>query len=92
MTPAARRWAFLIAGAGMVAFYVWGLTGLPGFGRYPGPYGFILNDVAVGQTKAGLFQVKGIGVGILLIHADADVERSVCGQARVAHRRRDLVE
>ena len=52
MTPAARRWAFLIAGAGMVAFYVWGLTGLPGFGQYPGPYGFILNDVAVGQTKA----------------------------------------
>ena len=52
MTPAARRWAFLIAGAGLVAFYVWGLTGLPGFGQYPGPYGFILNDVAVGQTKA----------------------------------------
>ena len=27
MTPAARRWAFLIAGAGLVAFYLWGLTG-----------------------------------------------------------------
>ena len=52
MTPAARRWVFLIAGAGLVAFYLWGLTGLPGFGAYPGPYGFIINQVAVGQTKA----------------------------------------
>ncbi len=38
--------------AGLVAFYLWGLTGLPGFGNYPGPYGFIINQVAVGQTKA----------------------------------------
>ena len=52
MTPATRRWVFLIAGAGLVAFYLWGLTGLPGFGNYPGPYGFIINQVAVGQTKA----------------------------------------
>jgi multicomponent Na+:H+ antiporter subunit B len=52
VTPSARRWAFLIAGAGLVAFYLWGLTGLPGFGDYPGPYGFVLNQVAVGQTKA----------------------------------------
>ena len=52
MSPAARRWAFLIAGAGMVAFYLWGLTGLPGFGNYPGPYGTIINRVGVAQTKA----------------------------------------
>ena len=52
MSPAARRWAFLIAGAGLVAFYLWGLTGLPGFGDYPGPYGTIINQVAVTQTKA----------------------------------------
>jgi multicomponent Na+:H+ antiporter subunit B len=52
MTPAARRWVFLIAAAGLVAFYVWGLSGLPGFGQYPGPYGFILNNVTVAQTKA----------------------------------------
>jgi multicomponent Na+:H+ antiporter subunit B len=47
-----RRWVFLIAGAGFVAFYLWGLTGLPGFGNYPGPYGDIINSVAVAQTKA----------------------------------------
>jgi len=52
MTPAARRRAFLIAGAGLVAFYLWGLAGLPGFGHYPGPYGTIINRVAVAQTKA----------------------------------------
>jgi multicomponent Na+:H+ antiporter subunit B len=38
--------------AGLAAFYLWGMKGLPGFGRYPGPYGFILNQVAVGQTNA----------------------------------------
>jgi multicomponent Na+:H+ antiporter subunit B len=52
MTPAARRWVFVIAGAGLVAFYLWGLTGLPGFGHYPGPYGTIINSVAVAQTRA----------------------------------------
>jgi multicomponent Na+:H+ antiporter subunit B len=52
MTPAQRRWAFLIAGAGVVAFYLWGLSGLPGFGRYPGPYGHIINALAVPQTHA----------------------------------------
>ena len=35
MTPRQRRWIFLIAGAGLVAFYLWGLSGLPGFGNYP---------------------------------------------------------
>jgi multicomponent Na+:H+ antiporter subunit B len=52
MTPAQRRWAFLIAGAALVAFYLWGLTGLPGFGHYPGPYGYIINAIAVSQTNA----------------------------------------
>jgi multicomponent Na+:H+ antiporter subunit B len=52
MTPGQRRWMFLAGVAGLVAFYLWGLAGLPGFGDYPGPYGFILNHVAVAQTKA----------------------------------------
>ena len=43
----------LLAGAvGLAAFYLWGLSGLPGFGNYPGPYGFIINRIAVGQTNA----------------------------------------
>ena len=52
MTPALRRWLFLAGAAGFAAFYLWGLTGLPGFGNYPGPYGDIINHIAVGQTNA----------------------------------------
>ncbi len=52
MTPGQRRWIFLAAVAGLAAFYVWGLSGLPGFGNYPGPYGDIINRIAVAQTKA----------------------------------------
>jgi len=52
MTPPVRRWVFLVGAAGLAAFYLFGLSGLPGFGHYPGPYGFILNRVAVPQTNA----------------------------------------
>lgn len=52
MTPALRRGLFLAGLAGLLAFYLWGLAGLPGFGRYPGPYGFVINRIAVGQTNA----------------------------------------
>src|ERR1700730_18478461 len=52
MTPRQRRWIFLAAGAGLVAFYLWGLSGLPRFGRYPGPYGFAILRPAVAQTHA----------------------------------------
>ena len=38
MTPRQRRWIFLVAGLGLLVFYLWGLSGLPGFGNYPGPY------------------------------------------------------
>jgi multicomponent Na+:H+ antiporter subunit B len=52
MTPAVRRWVFLAGAVGLAAFYLWGLAGLPGFGGYPGPYGDIINRVAVAQTNA----------------------------------------
>jgi multicomponent Na+:H+ antiporter subunit B len=52
MTPAQRRGIFLVGAAGLVAFFLWGLLGLPGFGRYPGPYGFVINRIALGQTNA----------------------------------------
>jgi multicomponent Na+:H+ antiporter subunit B len=52
MTPTLRRWLFFAGMAGLLSFYLWGITGLPGFGRYPGPYGFILNRIAVAQTNA----------------------------------------
>jgi multicomponent Na+:H+ antiporter subunit B len=52
MSPAQRRWVFLAGLAGLAAFYLWGLSGLPGFGNYPGPYGDIINRIAVAQTHA----------------------------------------
>jgi multicomponent Na+:H+ antiporter subunit B len=52
MTPAQRRWIFLAGGIGLVVCYLWGLSGLPGFGNYPGPYGFAILRVAVAQTHA----------------------------------------
>jgi multicomponent Na+:H+ antiporter subunit B len=52
MTPAIRRLVFLAGAAGFAVFFLWGLTGLPGFGNYPGPYGDIINRIAVGQTNA----------------------------------------
>ncbi len=52
MTAGQRRGLFFAGIAGLLAFYLWGLKGLPGFGSYPGPYGFIINRIAVGQTKA----------------------------------------
>jgi multicomponent Na+:H+ antiporter subunit B len=52
MTPGQRRWVFGVGMAGLAAFFLWGLTGLPGFGNYPGPYGDIINRVAVAQTNA----------------------------------------
>jgi multicomponent Na+:H+ antiporter subunit B len=52
VSAAARRWLFLVGAAGLLAFYLWGMTGLPGFGNYPGPYGFIINRIAVAQTHA----------------------------------------
>jgi multicomponent Na+:H+ antiporter subunit B len=52
MTPGQRRWICLAGLAGLVTFVLWGLAGLPGFGAYPGPYGDIINRIAVPQTNA----------------------------------------
>jgi multicomponent Na+:H+ antiporter subunit B len=41
-----------VGGAGLAALLLWGLTGLPSFGSYPGPYGDVLNSFAVGERKA----------------------------------------
>ena len=52
MTPALRRRVFLVAAAVAGALLVWGLTGLPDYGVYNGPYGDVLNRVAVAERKA----------------------------------------
>ncbi|HEX6933120.1 MAG TPA: MnhB domain-containing protein [Streptosporangiaceae bacterium] len=52
MRISVRAWIFFGAMAAFSAFYLWGLAGLPGFGNYPGPYGLIINRIAVRQTNA----------------------------------------
>jgi multicomponent Na+:H+ antiporter subunit B len=52
MTPLVRRRAFLAAAAVVGALLVWGMTGLPPTGVYRGPYGLVLNQVAVAERHA----------------------------------------
>jgi multicomponent Na+:H+ antiporter subunit B len=52
VTSRQRLAVFLAGAAGLAAFVLWGLAGLPGFGHYPGPYGDIINRVTVAQTNA----------------------------------------
>jgi multicomponent Na+:H+ antiporter subunit B len=52
MSPSLRRRVFLVAAAVAGALLVWGLSGLPDYGIYQGPYGDVLNAVAVGERHA----------------------------------------
>lgn len=52
MSPATRRAVFVVGVAGLMAFYVWGLLGLPAFGHYRGPYGYLIDRIAIHQTHA----------------------------------------
>jgi multicomponent Na+:H+ antiporter subunit B len=52
VSPTTRRLVFLVAGAGLAVLLLWGLSGLPPFGQYRGPYGDVLNAVAVGERHA----------------------------------------
>src|SRR3954471_22351353 len=52
MSPRARKLLFLPSAAGLLAGLLAALGRLPAFGHYPGPYGFVLNGVGVGQRHA----------------------------------------
>ncbi|MDQ3752674.1 MAG: sodium:proton antiporter [Actinomycetota bacterium] len=52
MSLRARRNLFFVGGLGFITLFLWGLSGLPGFGEYEGVYGLSLNQVAVAQTHA----------------------------------------
>jgi multicomponent Na+:H+ antiporter subunit B len=46
MSRGARLYVFALAGTGLAALFVWGLTGLRAFGDFQGEYGRILNGSA----------------------------------------------
>ncbi|HYZ28069.1 MAG TPA: MnhB domain-containing protein [Thermoleophilaceae bacterium] len=52
MSPRARLLLFLPSALGLLFLLIDGLQGLPGFGHYGGPYGYVLNGVAVTQRHA----------------------------------------
>jgi multicomponent Na+:H+ antiporter subunit B len=52
VTPTLRRRVFLVAAVAAGTLLLWGLTGLPDYGVYAGPYGDVLNRVAVAERKA----------------------------------------
>jgi multicomponent Na+:H+ antiporter subunit B len=52
VSPALRRRVFLAAAVVAGGLLLWGLTGLPDYGVYVGPYGDVLNQVAVAERKA----------------------------------------
>jgi multicomponent Na+:H+ antiporter subunit B len=47
MTATGRTTLFVLGAAGLAVFLMWGYAGLPDFGHYLGPYGDVLNAVAV---------------------------------------------
>ncbi len=47
MSTRVRKYVFLAAAAGFVLLFAWGISGLPRFGNYPGPYGDVLNSITV---------------------------------------------
>jgi multicomponent Na+:H+ antiporter subunit B len=51
VTLRTRRAVFLLAGAGLFVYLIWGFSGLPDFGHYAGPYGDILNRIAVPERS-----------------------------------------
>jgi multicomponent Na+:H+ antiporter subunit B len=52
VNPRVRLLIFLPAAAVAAGLLVWAFTGLPGFGRYPGPYGDVINRKGVHQRHA----------------------------------------
>jgi multicomponent Na+:H+ antiporter subunit B len=52
MSRRARLGLFAVSAAGLAALMLWGVAGLPDFGHYRGPYGYVLNAVAPGERHA----------------------------------------
>ncbi|HLM78047.1 MAG TPA: hydrogen gas-evolving membrane-bound hydrogenase subunit E, partial [Rubrobacteraceae bacterium] len=53
MSRRVRSGLFLVAAVVFGSLLIWGLLGLPAFGDYQGPYGIVLEDVAV-EERAGV--------------------------------------
>ena len=52
MNRRTRTGMFICGALGLLLLYSWGAHNLPGFGKYPGPYGDIINAVSVYERHA----------------------------------------
>lgn len=52
MSARGRKVAVIAGGLGLAALYLWGASGLPPAGEYRGPYGIVLNQVAVSERHS----------------------------------------
>ncbi|MFL5344545.1 MAG: MnhB domain-containing protein [Hyalangium sp.] len=52
MSARGRKVAVIAGGLGLAALYLWGASGLPPAGVYHGPYGIVLNQVAVTERHS----------------------------------------
>ena len=65
MSRSVRLGLFAVSAAGLTALLLWGVAGLPDFGHYAGPYGYVLNAVAPGErhvtnvVAATVFDYRG---------------------------------
>jgi multicomponent Na+:H+ antiporter subunit B len=65
MSRAFRLALFAVSLAGLGALLLWGVAGLPDFGHYRGPYGYVLNAAAPGErhvtnvVAATVFDYRG---------------------------------
>ena len=66
MSRGVRSGLFLVSAAGLTALLLWAVADLPDFGHYRGPYGKVLNSVAVGErhttnvVAAVVFDYRGV--------------------------------
>ena len=95
MSDRLRLGMFGVALAGLLGLLVWGFAGLPDFGDYQGPYGFILDKVAVPERSttdvvtAVNFDYRGldtIGEEYILFVSAAGVALLLRRQRREAQR------
>ena len=80
MSRTARLTLFAVSAAGLGALLLWAVAGLPDFGHYHGPYGYVLNQVAPAErhvsnvVAATVFDYRGfdtLGEELILVGAVA---------------------
>jgi multicomponent Na+:H+ antiporter subunit B len=96
MSRSTRLALFFVSASGLAALLLWSVAGLHDFGNYPGPYGFVLNQVVPSErhvtnvVSAVVFDYRGVdtlGEEFILFSAALGVAL-LLREARTEERRR----